>query len=88
MCSLVMSLCSSDLPVTSLITITVCEITFVVQGDTLSEGCMEMCRFVRTMYLNYVRTYLLIVSQQPLLKFIRTSFLYNFKIALTNSVFI
>ena len=37
--------------------ITVCEITFVVQGDTLSEGykiCMEMCRFVRTMCLNYV----------------------------------
>ena len=62
--------------------ITVCEITSVVQGDTLSEGykiCMEMCRFVRTMCLNYVR--ISIVSQQPLLKFIRTSFLYNFKIA-------
>ena len=30
---------------------TVCEITFVVQGVTLSERykiCMEMCRFVRT----------------------------------------
>ena len=42
-------LCTVTVACVSLIT--VWEITFVVQGDTLSERykiCMEMCRFVQT----------------------------------------